>query len=92
MQTKKVLIFDSSTIINFALNGILHILEELKKIFDGKFIVPRQVKKEIIDRPLQTKRFELEALQIRNLFEKEILQLPEKIGIGKEILLILKKN
>ena len=45
----KYLIFDSGPLINFAMNGILHVLERLKKEFDGEFIITKEVKKEIID-------------------------------------------
>ncbi|MEM3405983.1 MAG: hypothetical protein QW117_03375 [Candidatus Pacearchaeota archaeon] len=81
---EKIIIFDSSVIINFALNGILNILENLKKIFPGKFIITKEVKKEIIDTPLNNKKYELEALQINKLFNNKILELPETINIKSE--------
>lgn len=77
----KIIIFDSSTIINFAMNGILDILTKLKEIFPGKFIITSSVKHETIDRPLQIKKFELGALKIKQLLEKKVLELPESIGI-----------
>ena len=77
----KVIIFDSSTIINFALNGILDVFENLKKVFQGKFIITQEVKREIIDKPLTNKRYELEALQIKRLFDNKILELPAAIEI-----------
>jgi hypothetical protein len=80
----KAIIFDSSTIINFALNGILDILENLKKIFPGKFIITREVKLEIIDKPLSNKKYELEALQIKRLLDTKIIELPSVIGIKDE--------
>jgi predicted nucleic acid-binding protein len=80
----KIIIFDSSTIINFALNGILDVLENLKKVFPGKFIITQEVKKEIIDQPLTNKRYELEALQIKRLFDTKVLELPISIQIKDE--------
>lgn len=81
----KAIIFDSSTIINFALNGILETLSKLKKNFSGKFIITSSVKNESIERPLTTiKRFELEALQIKNLVEQKVFEFPESLGIGSE--------
>jgi hypothetical protein len=81
--TEKVIIFDSSSIINFTMNGLLDEFRELKKIFNGKFLIPQEVKEEIVDKPLQIKRFELEALKIKELFEEKILELPVSLGIDE---------
>jgi len=78
---KKIIIFDSSVIINFALNGILDILEKLKEIFPGKFIITQEIKKEIIDIPLNNKKYELEALQIKKLVDNGIFEFPSSIEI-----------
>ena len=45
MNQKKCLIFDAGPLINFAMNGSLHILENLKKEFDGDFLIKIIVKK-----------------------------------------------
>jgi hypothetical protein len=83
MESKeKVIIFDSSSIISLALNGILDILKELKSVFNGKFIIPREVKRETIEKPINIKKFELEALKIKNLLDDKILELPESININ----------
>jgi len=81
--TQKAIIFDSSSIINFTMNGLLEEFRELKKIFNGKFLVTREVKEEIVDKPLQIKRFELEALKIKELFEEKVLELPDSMGIDE---------
>lgn len=73
----KSIIFDSGPLINFAMNGSLYILERLKKIFDGDFLITKEVQKEIIDTPLTIKRFELEALQLKNLCDKGIIKLAD---------------
>ena len=73
-MTKKALIFDSSAIITLALNNMLDVLHQLKNSFDGNFLITPAVKREIIDAPLNQKRFELEALQISNLLEKGIIE------------------
>ncbi|MBI5149098.1 hypothetical protein HZA33_05450 [Candidatus Pacearchaeota archaeon] len=73
----KTLIFDSSTIITLALNNLLYILKALKKNFDVKFIIPEQVKRECIEKPLNIKRYELEALMINQLLEEGIFELPD---------------
>lgn len=73
----KYLIFDSGPLINFAMNGSLHILEKLKKEFDGEFLITKEVKQEIIDTPLTIKRFELEALQLKSIYDKGIIKLAD---------------
>lgn len=78
----KVIIFDSSTVISLALNNLLYILERLRENFDGKFIITEEVRHEIIERPLQIKRFELEALMITQLLRKGVLEMPESIQIS----------
>lgn len=80
----KVLIFDSGTLINLSMNGLLYILTDLKKQFKGKFIIPHQVRQEVVDRPINIDRFELGALRIQNLIETGVLELPESIKIDKE--------
>jgi len=78
---EKFILFDSSTLISFAMNGLLPELNELKKIFKGKFIITKEVKQEVVDKPLTMKRFELEALKIEELLNEKILELPSSIGI-----------
>ena len=56
------------------MNGILHILEDLKKQFKGDFLITKEVKKEIIDHPLKIKRFKLGALQLKDLFDRKIIK------------------
>ncbi|MEM4271107.1 MAG: hypothetical protein QXO70_03365 [Candidatus Pacearchaeota archaeon] len=79
----KAIIFDSGAVINFSMNGLLDILENLKKIFNGDFFITEEVKNEIVDKPLTIKKFEFEALRIKDLIEKGIFNFPYKI-IGKK--------
>lgn len=69
MSNEKYLIFDSGPLINFAMNGILNLLKKLKEESKVEFLITKEVKREIIDYPLTTKRFELEALQLKELFD-----------------------
>jgi len=78
----KALIFDSSTLISLSMNGLLEYLGKLKEIFDGKFIITQEVKREVIDKPLTIKRFELEALRVRDLIYEKILEMPDSLGIN----------
>ena len=80
----KAIIFDSSSIITLALYSMLHVLEPLKKSLGGKFLITPQVKREIVDSPIQQKRFELEALMISDLLEKEILEISFPKNLDKE--------
>jgi len=82
-ETPKVIIFDASTIISFSMNGLLPELKKLKEIFKGKFIIPEEVKQEIIDNAIKIKRFELEALRAKQLIEQGIIEMPDSLGINK---------
>jgi len=78
----KAIIFDSSTLISFAMNGILDVLRELKKVFNGSFVITQDVKREVIERPMTIKRFELEALKIQGLLDEGVLEISAKAGIS----------
>lgn len=74
----KTLIFDSGTLINLSMNGLLYLLEELKKTSPNvKFVITEQVKYETLDRPIKVQRFELGALRIKQLLENKVLELPD---------------
>lgn len=80
----KALIFDSSPIISLALNDLLYILKPLKKLFSGEFYITEHVKKELIDRSLEIKRFKLEALMIQTLINEGVLKIFKHSFIDKE--------
>lgn len=82
-MNSKAIIFDSSTLINFAINGLLQEFRELKKLFDGKFLITREIVGEIIDKPMKIKRFELEALKLQELITDKVLEMPSSIGIDE---------
>jgi len=65
------------------MNGLLPELKSLKETFEGKFIITKEVKYEIIDRPITIKRFELEALKLQELINEGILEFPESLGIDE---------
>ncbi len=79
----KAIIFDSSTLINFAINGLLQEFRELKKLFDGKFLITKEIAEEIINKPMKIKRFELEALKIKELLTDKVLEMPSSLGIDE---------
>ncbi len=65
------------------MNGLLDILEALKKNCNCYFIITSAVKREVIDRPLGIQRFELGALRIQSLLESGILKSPQALGIDE---------
>ena len=83
MTIQKAIIFDASTLISFSMNGLLPELKELRKIFNGKFILTNEVKKEVIDKPMTIKRFSLEALKIKQLMDEKIFDMPSSLGINE---------
>lgn len=70
----KSLIFDAGPIISLATNNLLWILEPLKKQFKGNFYITNAVRRELIDRPLETKKFKFEAIQVQRLIEEATLE------------------
>lgn len=70
----KSLIFDAGPIISLATNNLLWILRPLKEKFNGKFYITDAVKKEIVDKPLDTRKFKFEAIQIEKVLEEGILE------------------
>lgn len=82
----KALIFDASTLISFTMNGLFEEIRKLKEIFKGKFLITEQVKKEIIDNPIKVRKFQLEALKLKQLLDEKILEMPSSLNINdKEI-------
>jgi len=84
MSSQKAIIFDSGSLISLGMSGLIPMLKDLRKIFNGKFIITEQVRYEVIDRPLKTRRFELEALRIKKLLDDKILELPNSVKISNQ--------
>jgi hypothetical protein len=63
----KTIVFDTGPIISLTMNNLLWILNPMKQRFKGEFCVCERVKKELVDKPLETKKFKFEALQIMSL-------------------------
>jgi len=92
MAKQKAIIFDSGTLINFSMNGLLETLVGLKKKFNGYFIISEQVKEEVINRPINIKKFELGALRVKQLLDNKVIELPTSLGISrKQIIENIKK-
>ena len=90
----KYLIFDAGPIISLTMNGMLPILEKLKEVFDGEFILAPRVRNEVVDRPMKIKKYKLEALQINEMINNGIFKMSNEIipqeKMDKEVKKILK--
>lgn len=81
-KTTRAIIFDSGTLISFSMSGITDIIKRLRGIFPGKFLITNEIKKEIVDTPIRIKKYELEALKLKELIDTGVLELPESVGIS----------
>ena len=90
----KYLIFDAGPVISLTLNGMLPIIEKLKEVFDGEFVLTPHVKSEIVDRPMKIKKYKLEAIQVRDMIDRGIFKMSSEIvpsqKLDREIKRILK--
>ena len=59
----KSIVFDSGPIISFDLNNLLWLLVPLKREFNGKFYITSAVKRELVDKPLEIKKYKFEVRQ-----------------------------
>ncbi len=62
----KVVVFDSSSLISLAMNNLLWTLRKLREGWNGEFAMPNAVKEEVVDKPLLTKKYKLEAINIED--------------------------
>ena len=86
----KSLIFDTGPIISIATNNLLWILKPLKQKFNGEFYITQKVKKELIDKPLRSKKFKFEAITISEYIKDGTLKISKQSVYPKaEILLNL---
>lgn len=80
---ERAIVFDSSTLINFTINGLLQEFRGLKNLFNGKFLITKEVVGEIVDKPMKIKQFELEALKLQELITDKVLEMPSSLGIDE---------
>jgi len=85
----KALVFDSGPLISLTMNNLLWLVEPLSKLFKGTFYLPESVKLELVDEPLQTKKFKFEALQIQEYITKGSLKVLEDDVTKAETLSLL---
>jgi hypothetical protein len=76
---EKILFFDTGPIISLVMSRLVWILPELKKKFGGRFYITPSVQRELIERPLEVKRFEFEALQVMKLIKDGVLEIYDNV-------------
>lgn len=69
----KALVFDTGPVISLTTSNLLWVLDYLKKHFQGTFFITPSVRMELVDHPLQTKKFKFEALQVQYRINKGVL-------------------
>lgn len=80
----KTLIFDSGPLISIIESGLFSVLPKLKEKFAGQFLIPRGVKKEIVDKPITIKRFKFEALRVLSLIEQKVFEVIDDPAVTKK--------
>ena len=73
MDNEKNLIFDTGPLISLTLNNLIWVLKPLKEKFGGDFLITKNVKRELIDKPIKSKKFKLEALQTNRYIKMGVL-------------------
>lgn len=69
----KSIIFDAGPVISLTTNNLLWLLDYLKEEFNGDFYIPISVKRELVDNPLNSKKYKFEALQVDFRIRKGVL-------------------
>ena len=77
------IIFDAGPIISLTMNNLLWILTELKQKYNGNFYNTEKIKKELVDVPLETKKFKFEALQVLHLINAGIIEVAGSYEIDR---------
>ncbi len=75
----KNLFFDTGPLITLIMSRLDWILPHLKKQFAGKFFITSAVHRELVERPLEIKRFKFEALQVAKLIREKTLEVYTKV-------------
>lgn len=76
---EKVLFFDTGPIISLVMSRMIWILPELKKQYGGRFYITPAVRRELVERPINVRRFKFEALQVMKLIDEGVLEFYENV-------------
>lgn len=80
-QKPKAIVFDTGPIISLTINNLLWILDKLKEKFEGEFYITPAVYGELINKPLTTRKYKLEALQVLPYISKGTLKVYNNLPI-----------
>ena len=80
----KTLVFDAGPVISLDVTGLLWAIEPLKKRFSGKFYITNSVKKELVDRPFEIKKYKFEAIQVEKLLEDKVFEIVNEDSIRND--------
>jgi hypothetical protein len=85
----RTIVFDAGPVISLATNSLLWLLGNLKERYSGDFLIPKEVEIELVEKPIETKSYKLEALQVNREINKGNLKVvdEEKIHVIKRELL-----
>jgi hypothetical protein len=73
------LFFDAGPIITLVMSRLIWILPILKEHFSGKFYITPAVKYELVERPMSSRRFKFEAIQVMKLIRDGVLEVYDKV-------------
>ena len=85
----KSIVFDAGPVISLTTNNLLWLLEELKKKYKGEFYLAEAAKRELIDMPLETKKFKFEALQVLRCINEDILKIIQNSELEEETISLI---
>lgn len=85
----KSIVFDAGPIISLTTNNLLGLLTNLKDNYKGNFYVTNSIKRELVERPLETKKFKFEALQVLRCVGANVLEVYENKELKKKTLHLL---
>lgn len=85
----KVIVFDTGPIISLTTNNLLGLLTSLKEKYKGSFYITDAIRRELIERPLETKKFKFEALQVLRCVGADVLEVFDSKELRKKTLHLL---
>ena len=75
------IVFDTGPIISLTTNNLLWTLEHIKTAFATNMALPVGVKHELVDKPLETRRFKFESIQVQRLLERNVFAIVPEANI-----------
>lgn len=85
----EIMLFDTGPIISLVTNNLLWTLEGLKAEFNGEFFITPSVYTELIEKPIESRRFKLEALQVLPYITNKLINIASVQNIKKDTRRIL---